>query len=232
MRFVLVHGAYHGAWCWGLLSSELEKLGHVALAVDLPVEVPEAGAAAYADEIAALVGDDEAIVVGHSMMGLAIPLVPRLAPVSRLVFLCAFVPVPGSSINEVRSREQVAPDREIQRVQFTDIGEGVWMIGPDTANELFFHDVSPRLASWAVPLLRPQSYRIMEEITPLLEWPEVDCSYVLCRADRAVDAEWARSTARARLGTVPHELDGGHSPFLTRPAELARLLDRIGVEGR
>ena len=36
MRFVLIHGGYHGAWCWDRLTPELEELGHQALAIDLP----------------------------------------------------------------------------------------------------------------------------------------------------------------------------------------------------
>ena len=36
MRFVLIHGGYHGAWCWDRLTPELEKLGHQALSIDLP----------------------------------------------------------------------------------------------------------------------------------------------------------------------------------------------------
>ncbi|MDP9143966.1 MAG: alpha/beta fold hydrolase [Actinomycetota bacterium] len=229
MHFVLVHGAYHGAWCWERLIPELEVRGHRATAVDLPIGDPDAGASEYADQIAANLDGDDSVVVGHSMMGLAIPVVPQRSSVKRLVFLCGFVPEPGSSFNEVRAREEVETQRQLQRVQFTDIGGGVWMIGPDTANELFFHDADQELSAWALPQLRPQSYRIMNEQTPLMEWPEVDCSYILCRSDRAVNPEWARRVAGERFGNDALELDGGHSPFLTRPAELADLLHRVST---
>jgi hypothetical protein len=227
VRFVLVHGAYHGAWCWDALLPHLEERGHQVEAVDLPIEDPDAGADAYADVVAAVVGDVESVVVGHSMMGLAIPLVPARAQVSRLVFLCAFIPRPGFSFNEVRSRESVETDRKVQNVQFTEIGDNVWTIGPDTARELFYHDVSPALADRALAQLRPQAYRIMSEATPLGTWPDVPSSYILCRGDRAVSPAWARTVARERLGVEAMEMDGGHSPFLTRPAELAANLDEI-----
>ena len=53
------------------------------------------------------------------------------------------------------------------------------------------------------------------------------CRSIVCRDDRALNPEWARTAARARLGVDAVELDGGHSPFLTRPAELARLIDTL-----
>jgi len=232
MHFVLVHGAYHGPWCWLRLIPELEARGHRCTAVELPIDDPDAGAAVYANVIGEAVDDPSAIVVGHSMMGLAIPLVPERVGVARLVFLCAFLPQPGSSFNELREREDIEPNRDLQHVQFTDLGEDVWMVGPDTANELFFHDATPETVALSVPLLRPQAYRIMRERTPLTAWPAVPCSYILSRNDRAVDPTWARQAARERLGVEALELEGGHSPFLTRPGELATMLDGIAIASK
>ncbi len=49
MDFVLVHGSYHGAWCWDLLTPELERLGHRVISMDLPISDPGLGAAEYAE---------------------------------------------------------------------------------------------------------------------------------------------------------------------------------------
>jgi pimeloyl-ACP methyl ester carboxylesterase len=206
---------------------ELERRGHVTVAPDLPVDDPDSRADAYATAVAEAIGEQESVVVGHSMMGLAIPLVPARAPVSRLVFLCAFVPEPGSSFNEVRGRERVEAVVTVEDPEFTDLGEGLWMLGFGTATQLFFDDVDPDLAAWAYARLRPQAYGILDETTPLDIWPDVPCSYILARHDRTVDADWARRVAREKLGTTAVEIDGGHSPFLTRPAELADLLHQV-----
>jgi hypothetical protein len=50
---------------------------------------------------------------------------------------------------------------------------------------------------------------------------------VVCRDDRAVSTEWAARTAAERLGVEPRWIDGSHSPFMSRPAELARLLAEL-----
>jgi pimeloyl-ACP methyl ester carboxylesterase len=76
--FVLVHGAYHGDWCWDLLRPELELRGCNLIVVDLPTGDPSAAAEAYARTVAASIPDDAraVVAVGHSLGGLTIPLPP------------------------------------------------------------------------------------------------------------------------------------------------------------
>ena len=227
MDVVLVHGAFHGAWCWDLLAPELERLGHRIVTVDLPIWDPALGTSDYADVVvkaSASAGLDKPVVVGHSMGGLVIPLVAARRPVRRLVFLAGLLPDPGRSLAEQRAVEPIDGQVPIGASEWTDLGDDVWMIGPKTATELFFHDAPPRTAAWAVDRLRPQAYRYMHEPTPLAKWPKTPRSYIVCRADRAVNPVWARVAARERLGVEPLEIDGSHSPFLSRPAELAKLL--------
>ena len=86
----LVHGSWHGAWCWSQLVPDLEARGHRALAIDLPCEDPASGCIQYAEVVdRALPDDEDLVLVGHSLGGLTIPLVAALRPVKRLVFLCA-----------------------------------------------------------------------------------------------------------------------------------------------
>ena len=228
MTFVLVHGAYHGSWCWDLLIPQLESRGHTVVAVDMPISEPDAGAAEYAEAIeSAITGVEAPILVGHSMAGLVVPLVAASCPVRRLVFLAAMLPQPGMSLQDQREQESMDPDVEFEKAEFTDRGDGVFMIGAATAKEMFFHDVPDEIASWAAKRLRPQAYGFMSEVTPLTEWPGTESSYIVCRDDHGLNPSWARQAARQRLGVEPYEIDGGHSPFLTRPAELAELLHGI-----
>lgn len=227
---VLVHGAYHGSWCWELLVPELERLGLRAVTPDLPITEPDRGLGAYADAVVAAMSPDRpAVVVGHSMSGLVIPLVVSRRPVVRLVFLAAFIPQPGISANEQRRAEPIDRLPPPSTAEWTDLGGGVWTIGPNTARELFFHDVGPETARRAYERLRPQAYRAFDEPSPLDAWPSVPSSYLVCRDDRSVSPDWSRAAARERLGVEPIEIDGGHSPFLSRPRELAGILDELAA---
>lgn len=228
MDIVLVHGSYHGAWCWDLLKPELEALGHRVVAVDLPITDPAAGGEAYADVVAtALRETTDPIVVGHSMAGLIIPIAAARQPVRRLVFLAAMLPIPGTSMNEQRASEPVDGLIPPTTAEWTALGDDVWMVGPATATELFFHDAPPATAAWATARLRPQCYRVMNEPSPLEAWPSVPLTSIVCRDDRALNPAWGRTAARDRLGIEALEIDGSHSPFLSRPAELAAILDEI-----
>ncbi len=228
MDFVLVHGSYHGAWCWDRLTPELERRGHRVVAVNLPISDPAFGAADYARTVEdAIPRRSKPIVVGHSMAGLVIPVVASHRPVRRLVFLAAFLPSPGLSATDQRSSEPIDGKVAPKTAEWTDLGDDVWMVGPATATELFFHDATPADARWATQRLRPQAYRVMHETTPITAWPDVDSRSIVCRNDRAINPDWVRAAARDRLGTEAVEIDGAHSPFITRPAELAALLDTM-----
>jgi pimeloyl-ACP methyl ester carboxylesterase len=228
LKIVLVHGSYHGAWCWSMMEPELARLGHEVTAVELPIGDTAAGASAYAATIIEQVDWAEPpMLVGHSTAGLILPTVAERRPVRQMVFVGAFLPRPGMSANDQRRDEPIDPPVVPTTSEWTDLGDDVWMVGPNTAHELFFHDASPEVSAWAIAQLRPQSYRVMNEITPLTAWPDVRSDYIVCRDDRAMNPAWGRSAATDRLGVTAIEMEGSHSPFLTRPAELAALLDRL-----
>jgi pimeloyl-ACP methyl ester carboxylesterase len=78
MDVALVHGSYHGAWCWDLLRPELERLGHRVITMDLPISDPTLGAADYARVVEnALEAKGKPVLVGHSMAGLVVRWSPR-----------------------------------------------------------------------------------------------------------------------------------------------------------
>jgi pimeloyl-ACP methyl ester carboxylesterase len=66
----LVHGAWHGAWCWERLQPELEASGHRVVAVDLPIEDARLGSADYAAVVTRALEavEDDVVVVGHSLV--------------------------------------------------------------------------------------------------------------------------------------------------------------------
>ena len=224
--FVLVHGAWHGAWCWELLASELEQWGRQSVAVDLPTEDPRAGATRYAELVARECdrAEGEVVLVGHSLAGVVLPRVARLRPLERLVFVCGAVPLPGHSFAEQFSLEPIKAEPDMHATVSDENGISRW---PDreVAIQALYHDAPRELAEWAASRLRGQSQAAPRERFPDDGLPPAaECAYVLCREDRMFAPEWMRSAARERLAVEPIELDGGHSPMLSRPGQLADAL--------
>jgi hypothetical protein len=92
--------------------------------------------------------------------------------------------------------------------------------------ELLFDDVDAETAHAAFERLRPQALHPYAQPFSLERFPETASTYVVCADDRMVGPDWSRHVARERLGADLIELPGGHSPFLSRPAQLADLLNR------
>ncbi len=224
MHFVLVHGAYHGAWCWDLLRAELEHDGHTTSAAELPCEDPDAGAEQYADEIVHSMprSPGEVVVVGHSLAGLTIPLVAERTRALMTVYLCALVPVPGLSFDAQHADIATGFEPSEPAVGHPD-GSASW---PEAgAIEVFYHDCDPQTAKDSARRLRPQHWRVTQEVTPLRRRPALRSAYILCADDRVVSSQYSRRAATELLRVEPVEMPGGHSPFLSRPSNLAKVLE-------
>ncbi len=203
-----MHGAWHGGWTWDLVRPELEALGHIVETPDLPCADIDAGV----EEYARLVPPAD-VVVGHSLGGLTIPLVP-----ARLrVFLCALVPGIGldgafvAGFGDARSRDER--------------GRSYYPDPDDAARELQYPPETFALAR----RLRPQAQKPSSNPAERF-MPEGARAYIACTLDRAIRPDWQRRVAREQLGVEPYELGAGHSPMLSHPRELAALLDLCARE--
>jgi pimeloyl-ACP methyl ester carboxylesterase len=244
--FCLVHAAWQGASSWDLLIPELEKHGHKAVAMDLPIDNPSASLSDFASSVIQAIPENEEdiIVVGSSMAGTVIPLVAAKHPVRKLVFLGALIPHPGTSTLDQMYKD-VDPD-VMEAAGFkspaTDklelFRDEPDMFNPDligknpledetVAMELLFHDCETDVARWAISKLRNHlSPAHITEVFPLQALPNVGSSYIVCTEDRTISPTWSKYAARKRLGVEAIELPGGHCPYLSRPVELADLLVR------
>lgn len=224
--FALVHGGWHGSWCWDALSPALRADGHDVVAVDLPCDDPAAAFVHYADEVIRALDahSEDVVLVGHSLAGQTIPLVAARRPVRRLVYLCALLPEPGRSL---RQQFQDEPDMFVagyrQGVEVVDDQGTTRWVDPERASYTLYGDCSEEVARAATARLRPQATTPYGGVCALERLPDTPATYVLCTEDRIVNPDWSRR--RAAVHGIPLvELPGSHSPFLSRPGELIDVL--------
>jgi pimeloyl-ACP methyl ester carboxylesterase len=201
--FSLVHGAWHGGWAWDGVRTELEERGHTVHAPDLPCEDVLAGIAEYASVVPAA-----DVVVGHSLAGYTIPLVPA----SLRVYLCALVPGAGYDGVFVTGFGHGRVRDELGRSYYPDAADAV--------RELQY---PPEAAHYA-GLLRRQAPVSSDDDVGIPDGPR---AYVVCGRDAVIRPEWQRRVARELVGVEPVELDAGHSPMLSHPRELADILELL-----
>jgi pimeloyl-ACP methyl ester carboxylesterase len=222
--FVLLPGAGSDSWYWHLVVPFLEEAGHDVVAVDLPVTDDTAGFGEYSDVVVDAISDRrDVVLVAQSLAGFTAPLVCARVPVELMILVAAMVPRPGESAREWWTNTGQASAVQTAR-------------GPDASDDpvvMFLHDVPEDVARESEHHVHAQSGKPFEAPWPLDAWPHVPTRFLLCRDDRLFPAEFQRRVVRERLGIEPDEIDGGHLPALSRPAELAqRLLGYLDeVEG-
>jgi pimeloyl-ACP methyl ester carboxylesterase len=214
--FALVHGAWHGGWCWDLLVEELARRGHRSVAPDLPYDDPTATWDSYAEVITdALSGVDDPVLVGHSGGAMTIPLVALRRPVKLLVYLCPSTPIATPRPNAPTALQVGAWDA----VRTDELGRSWWQ--PEDAVQGMYRHVDPALATWATERLRhdadPGPY-------PLEAPPRLPSLYIYATEDEFFTPESRRWAARNVFGIEPIKMEGGHFPMLERPSELADVL--------
>jgi pimeloyl-ACP methyl ester carboxylesterase len=215
--YALIHGGGDVGWYWHLVEDELRDRGHDTVAPDLPSEDESAGWSEYADTVIEAIGDrGEVVVVAQSLGGFTAPIVCDRIPVDLLVLVAGMVPKPGETFTEWAAAERKETVSE----------EPDW----DDVVGVFYHDVPDELAAEALRRGRGETSSAMGEPWPLTAWPDVPTRFLLCREDRVFPAEFVRKVVKNRLGITPDEIDGGHTPALSRPKELADRLEAYRTE--
>lgn len=233
--FVLIHGSWHGGWCFDPVRAILEAEGHEVIAPDLPGmggdgaalgAVTLAGWAEFAASLCRTAQQQPVILAGHSRGGLVVSQAAELAPdaMDALVYLCAMMLPDGMSRAEFKQLEGPNPDFD---AIISPVFEGAGTIVDGTRAAPVFAQLSPPAlvaAAMARLLAEPHGPRS----TPLQLSPERFGSrprtYIECTADRTIPIASQRQMQALVPGAQVVTLDADHSPYLSRPQEVAAAL--------
>ncbi|WP_037890647.1 alpha/beta fold hydrolase [Streptomyces sp. NRRL S-87] len=218
--FALIHGAGDSGWYWHLVAAELRSRGHAVVAPDLPADDDASTLDDYADAVLQAVGDRRDLaVVGQSFGAFTAPLVAARRPVSSLVLVAGMVPAPGEP-----------PDHWWSSTGYAEaVRRQAGRTGSDDPYVAFYHDVPRALADEAMGRERAHpSPAASAQPWPLDAWPAVPTRFVLCTEDRFLPPDFLRRLVQERIGVVPEEIAAGHCVALSRPVELADMLDTRG----
>jgi pimeloyl-ACP methyl ester carboxylesterase len=228
MRVVFVHGACvkDGAWWWHRTGELLAERGVAGEAPALP-SCGEAGEPAGADgpglaEDVASVRDvltasgEPTVVVAHSYGGIVTAQAAAgVDAVRHLLLVSSYLPEVGQSLSSFGG-EEPAPFLDV------DPEGGTFTVRPEALAGTFLQDCDPEIQRQAMDKTARQSLAVLGQPVASAAWQSVPSTYLVCARDRGTPADLQRGFA-ARAGRVV-ELDSGHHPFLSRPAEVRDLI--------
>lgn len=235
-NFVLIHGAWHGAWCWDELIPALEALGHKAVAIDLPgggsdtTPAKDVTLDACARRVAEAVKrfDGPVWLAGHSMGGASITAGAELVHerLVGLIYITAGLPTNGQPL--LAAMQGGGEPDKVQQNIVIDEATGSGSVPAEHVVEAFYHLCSPEQVERARKLLREWQVLApgVEPITITADGGgAVPRYYVECLNDQAITIAAQRRMHQAAGVKAVATLDADHSPFWSRTAELAQAMD-------
>jgi pimeloyl-ACP methyl ester carboxylesterase len=210
---VLVHGAWHGAWCWDAVVADLRRLDVTVTAVELPLAGLAADAATARSAIDA--AGPRSVVVGHSYGGAVISeAAAGLQSVARLIYLAAFLTEPDEDMVALMAGSKLTHSLLVDGFSTT--------VDPMVAAEVFYGDSDPDTAAAMVARLRPMAIAAPASSSSEPAWRTIPSTYVICTNDQALPVSAQRKMATRAEFVVEWPTD--HSPFVTRPTSVAELI--------
>ncbi|MEX0847201.1 MAG: alpha/beta hydrolase [Ilumatobacteraceae bacterium] len=224
---VLVHGAWHGAWCWAALQARLDDAGIASLAIDLPGHGTSTaplgdmyGDAQHVADVIDTVGRP-VVLVGHSYGGAVITEAALRTPhVHHLVYLTAFALDQDETIMGAIGSFPVSPTLLGKAMVMRDDGTSV--LDHTTAVPALYGCCTPAQAAAATQRLSPQPMVTFLQAPNGSPRDSIPSTYVVCSNDEAIAP--AHQEIMATRCTATITLDTDHSPFVSMPADVARIL--------
>jgi pimeloyl-ACP methyl ester carboxylesterase/multidrug resistance efflux pump len=224
--FILVHGSWHGGWCWDSVALLLRGSGHVVHAPDLAglgrdrTDLATVTLATWRDQIVALVDSarEPVVLVGHSRGGIVISEVAEARPekIACLVYLAAFLLRDGQSI----ARIMRADGSSLILPSLIVFEDGISsIVRREALAEIFYSDCTPEEVAGAAARLRPEP--VLPNRTPVrvteARFGRVRRAYIATARDRAVPPALQRRMYTALPCDPVITMETAHSPFLSAP---------------
>ncbi|TNE55533.1 MAG: alpha/beta fold hydrolase [Bacteroidetes bacterium] len=234
--YVLVHGAYHGKWCWDKLIPRLEQFGHKAVAIDLPgmgadsTPISSITFADYVDAICDAIGQqpNKVILVGHSLGGISISAAAEKCTeqISSLVYITATVLRNGESLMNKSVEDPNPSEATFYRISDDNMyAEAI----KEKAREAFYQDCKNKDVAFALTKLRPQPIKPITEAITISKgrYGTIPKYFIECANDRIFSLEYQRLLQGQFPFKKIYTIQTGHSPFLADPETLAEILNKI-----
>lgn len=236
--FLLVHGAWHGGWCWQRVARALRMAGHevytptlTGLGERVHLLTRDVGLDTHIQDVLGVLEYEDlhdVVLAGHSYGGMVIAGVAdrAAARIARLVYLDAFVPDDGQALADFHPGKVIAMFHERARTE----GDGYKL--PPTLPAEAFGITDPADLAWVRPRLNPHPLRTKLDpvhlTSPLAA--RLPRTYVYCNQPAVGPFDQFAARLRADSAWQYRELAAGHDAMIAAPGLVcAVLLEAAGA---
>jgi pimeloyl-ACP methyl ester carboxylesterase len=230
--YVLVHGAWHGAWSFAQTKAALEELGAAVVTFDLPghgddkTEIPEVTLDAYAEKVIEELNhmDGKVILVGHSLSGFVVTKVAEKVPekIEKLIFIAAMIPNNGKTVFDILSE-----DKESQLLQNLIFSEDKsWAtVNEETLLNVVYNGATNEQINTAAPNLVHQATQpFFVPVTTSVNFNQIPKAYIICTKDKVISQNAQQHLIDiCEIGTKL-TISTGHVPQIENSIKLASIL--------
>jgi pimeloyl-ACP methyl ester carboxylesterase len=233
-NFVLLHGAYHGGWCWARVADALRAAGNrvvtptqTGLGERRHLLSPSVTLETFIADLVNVLESEEladVILVGHSFAGPVITGAADRVPerIRHLVYLDASILENGEAPFDLLPQAVVA-----ERLRLARESSGGLTI-PAPPPQVFGVPDGPD-AAWVARRLTPHPLATFTDRLRLANPPGngLPRSYICCTDPVYAPLELARRRVKGKSGWIWREIATGHDAMVTEPGALARMLSEI-----
>ena len=232
--FLLIHGAWHGKWCFKEIIPLLTLKGHEVIAIDLPghgenkMDFSRINLASYVHAVIDTLKmfKKPIYLVGHSLGGVVISQVAEKMPkhIHKLIYIAGFLPENGYSLTDEVQRS--LPIINSAPTFHADKLKNEITIQPDAEKiQAYFYNCSPEISvDFALKHLQPQPFQpFLDKVSLSHRFLRVKKLYIECLRDHVVQIEDQRRMYQ-KVNCDVATLDTDHSPFFSKPEDLVHFL--------
>jgi pimeloyl-ACP methyl ester carboxylesterase len=220
---LLVHGTFVGALLWQKVTALLQQRGYTVVAVENPLISLDSDVETTKRAIAALAPKGPMVVVGHSYGGMVITGAAAEVPqVKALVYVNAFAPEIGESAGFLLNS---APGSQLPPALVGPDAAGFLFVDPAKFRPVLCADIPVDEANVAAASQKGTSFSVFGGTLTVAAWKTIPSWYMVGGQDEAIPPVVERAMAK-RIGARTVEIDSSHTPFVSHPHAVVRLIEQ------
>ncbi len=230
--YVLVHGAWHGAWSFAETKTRLEGHGANVITFDLPghgddkTQIPDVTFDAYTAKVVKELNllEGKVVLVGHSLAGFVVTKVAEIIPqkIEKLVFIAAMVPNNEKTVFDILSEDKES--HLLANLIFSE-NKSWATVNEETLKNVIYNGATlDQITTAAQSLVYQATQPFFVPVSTGENFKQIPKTYIICEKDKVISPNAQKQLIEVCQIDTSLSIDTGHVPQVENPTQLANIL--------